>query len=93
MTSERAKAYGRVMQILRDVGEAKLSPAEQQRVRENADALFFSEDVGADASAREAVSDITSLASTLVDAERWSEDRARDLVSDVLACGPVATVG
>ncbi len=92
MTSERAQAYGRVVQKLRDDGAVKLSPAEQERVRESADALFFCEDVGADESARAAVSDITALASALVDADRWNEDRARELVSDVLGCGPVAPV-
>jgi hypothetical protein len=92
MTSDRAQAYGRVMQTLRDVGPAKLSPAEQERVRESADAMFFCEDVGADAPAREAVSDITALASALVEADRWTEERARELVSDVLGCGPVAPV-
>ena len=93
MTSERAQAYGRVVQKLRDDGAVKLSPAEQERVRESADALFFCEDVGVDESARAAVSDITALApprSWMRD--RWNEERARELVSHVLGCGPVAPV-
>src|SRR4051794_24277294 len=34
MTSDRSKAYGRVMRTLADIGPAKLQPAEDEIVRE-----------------------------------------------------------
>lgn len=92
MTSERAQAYGRVMHLLRDLGPVKLSAEEQQRIRDAADALFFAEDVGADAGARAAVSDIAGLANALAESGRWTDERARELLNDVLGCGPVTAV-
>lgn len=93
MNSERAQAYGRVMHTLREVGASKLQPSEQERIRVAADSLFFCEDVDEDAGAREAVSDIASLAQSLAESDRWSDDRARELLGDVLGCGPVTQVG
>ncbi len=92
MTSQRSQAYGRVMHLLREIGPVKLSAGEQQRIRDAADALFFAEDVGADAAARDAVSDIAGLANSLAESGRWSDERARELLDDVLGCGPVAAV-
>jgi hypothetical protein len=62
-------------------------------IREAADALFFCEDLDADASAREAADLIADLAVELVESGRWSEEAAEELVSEVLACGPVAFTG
>jgi hypothetical protein len=81
------------MHTLREVGATKLQPGEQQQIRDAADSLFFCEDVGEDAGAREAVTDIANLAQRLAESERWSEDRARELLGDVLGCGPVTQVG
>ena len=93
MTStERSLAYGRVMTTLREVGPAKLQPAEQETIRETADTLFFSEDLVSDDAARSAVDQIEELGQRLVDSERWLPERANELVGDVLACGPVASV-
>ena len=92
MTSDRSQAYGRVVHTLRDMGPSKLLDAEQQRIRDAADALFFCEEIVYDAGARVAISDVTALARTLVESERWSEERARQLLDDVMACGPVAPV-
>ena len=92
MTSERSQAYGRVMRTLEDVGPAKLTEAERERVRLAADTLFFAEDLGTDAEARGAVSDITALARHLVESERWLDETARKLLQDVLATGPLAPV-
>jgi hypothetical protein len=39
------------------------------------------------------LADIEGLADHLVASDRWSEERARQLVDDLLACGPVAPVG
>jgi hypothetical protein len=92
MTSERSQAYGRVMRTLDDVGPAKLTEDERDRVRAGADTLFFAEDLGTDGEAREAVSDVTALARHLVESERWIDDSARRLLQDVLACGPLQPV-
>ena len=92
MTSERSQAYGRVMRTLEDVGPAKLTESERERVRAAADTLFFAEDLGVDAEARDAVSDVTALARHLVESERWLDESARRLLQDVLACGPLQPV-
>jgi hypothetical protein len=92
MTSERSQAYGRVMRILDDLGPAKLHASECEEIRAAADTLFFAEDLGVDAEAREAVARITKLARNLVDSERWLDESARQLLSDVLGCGPLQPV-
>lgn len=89
MTSERAQAYGRVMRALEELADSKLHVAEQERVREAADTLLFSEDVDR-RDVREAVEAVEALARDLVESERFTPERARALVDDVLACGPVA---
>ena len=90
MTSERTQAYGRVVKTLEDLGPAKLQPAEQDRVREAADILIFASGIE---ETRAAMADVETLADHLVASDRWSEDRAKQLVDDLLACGPVAPVG
>jgi hypothetical protein len=92
MTSERSQAYGRVMRVLDDLGPAKLQPSEREEIRAAADMLFFAEDLGADAEAREAVARITRLARNLVDSGRWLDESARPLLADVLGCGPLQPV-
>ena len=90
MNNERTQAYGRVVKTLDEIGPAKLQPAEQARVREAADTLIFAADLDG---ARAAMADVDSLAEHLVASDRWSEERARQLVDDLLACGPVTAVG
>jgi hypothetical protein len=80
------------MRTLDDVGPAKLHASEREEIRAAADMLFFAEDLGADAEARDAVSRITKLARNLVDSGRWLDDTARPLLADVLACGPLQPV-
>jgi hypothetical protein len=80
------------MRTLEDLGPAKLTEAERDRVRQAADTLFFAEDLGSDAEARDAVSDITALARHLVESERWVDETARKLLQDVLGTGPLAPV-
>jgi hypothetical protein len=92
MTSERSQAYGRVMRILEEIGPAKLHEAEREEIRVAADTLFFAEDLGVDADARDAVTRITTLARSLVDSGRWLDDTARPLLADVLGCGPLQPV-
>ena len=90
MTSERTQAYGRVVKTLEDLGPTKLQPAEQERVRDAADTLIFASGVE---ETRAAMADVETLADHLVASDRWSEARARQLVDDLLACGPVSPVG
>ena len=92
MTSERSQAYGRVMRILEDMGPSKLHESERDEVRAVADTLFFAEDLGADADARDAVTRITALARNLVESQRWLDESARQLLADVLGCGPLQPV-
>ena len=92
MTSDRAQAYGRVAQTLREVGPSKLLPAEQELVREAADALFFCEDLGQDQAARTLLAQSRELAGNLVESDRWLEDTARELLDDLQGCGPLLPV-
>jgi hypothetical protein len=90
MNTERTQAYGRVVKTLEDVGPAKLQPAELDRVRNAADTLIFASGID---ETREAMADIDSLVEHLVASDRWSDERAKQLVDDLLACGPVTAVG
>ena len=89
MTSERTLAYGLVVRTLDDLGPAKLQPAEQDRIREAADALIFAAEPEA---ARAALADVEALVEHLVDSDRWTPERAQQLLDDLAACGPVAPV-
>jgi hypothetical protein len=89
MNTERTQAYGRVVRTIEDLGPTKLQPAEQDRIREAADTLIFA--AGID-EARAVLEDVDALAEHLVASDRWSEERAKQLVEDILACGPVTPV-
>jgi hypothetical protein len=89
MTTERTQAYGRVVKTLDDIGPAKLQPVEQEMIRDAADTLIFAADLD---EARSALADIDALAEHLVASGRWTEERADQLVEDLLACGPMAPV-
>jgi hypothetical protein len=93
VTSRRAEAYGRVVRILNGPDAEALRPDELQRIREAADSLVFCEDVELDSAARDAADEIADLAVEMVESGRWDEDTAEELVSEVLACGPVAFAG
>ena len=90
MNTERTQAYGRVVRTLEDLGPTKLQPAELDRVRDAADTLIFASGID---ETREAMADIDSLVEHLVASDRWSDERAKQLVEDLLACGPVTAVG
>ena len=81
--ADRALAYGRVVKTLDDLGPTKLLADEQETIRSAADALLFEED------GYEALTEVEDLAERLVEAERWTPERARALVDDVAACGPL----
>jgi hypothetical protein len=93
VTSRRAEAYGRVVRILGGPDSEELRPEEVERIRLATDSLFFCEDMEQDSDARDAADEIADLAVELVESGRWDEDTAEALVSDVLACGPVAFAG
>lgn len=93
MTSRRAEAYGRVVRTLSSPEGGDLRPEELTQIREATDSLFFCEDFEQDPAARDAADEIADLAVELVESGRWDEDAAEALVSDVLACGPVAFAG
>lgn len=88
MTATRARAYGRVITFLRDVGPAKLHPAESDLIRTAADTLLFCRDLD-DEAAREALVDVENLARHLLASERLTCRRAHHLLNDVRACGTV----
>ena len=89
MTNERTQAYGRVVKTLEDLGPAKLQPAELDRVREAADTLIFAATA---AEVHDTLEDVEALGERLVATGRWSEERASELVQDLVACGPLAPV-
>ena len=88
MTSKRARAYARVMVTLRDLGPAKLLPAEQSRIRLAADTLLFCADLAGDPSARATCADVDALCAHLSRSGRWAPERAGRLFDDLWACGP-----
>jgi hypothetical protein len=88
MNSDRTHAYGRVVRTLDDIGPTKLQPAEIDRIRDAADTLIFAstaEDV------RPAIADVQALTEHLVGVDRWTEERAEQLLRDLEDCGPAAS--
>jgi hypothetical protein len=88
MTPERAHAYRRVIQTLKELGPTKLVSGEQDRIRNAADNLIFSRDLVQDAGAREALQDVELLCRALVQSGRWDQTRATRLAGDISQCGP-----
>jgi hypothetical protein len=88
MTPERAHAYQRVIQTLKEMGPSKLLGEERERIRFAADNLIFSRDLAHDAPAREAMADIERLCRALADSGRWENAAAMRLANDVSQCGP-----
>jgi hypothetical protein len=88
VTPERSKAYGRLMKVIAADGDAALEPAEQELLREAADAMFFCEDIALDDDARDALARVSDLAGQLVGAERWDPEIAEQVLQDLEACGP-----
>jgi hypothetical protein len=73
------------------MGAAKLWPVEQACIREAADALLFSRDLD-DQDARQALAAVSVLMDDLINAERWTPTRSRELLDDIWGCGPAAAV-
>jgi hypothetical protein len=71
MTPERAHAYERVIQTLKEMGPSKLL-GDEERIRYGADNLSFNRDLAQDAPARPVMGDIERLG-RLVESERWEQ--------------------
>ena len=92
MTPERSNAYRRVMETLSDLGASKLQPGEQDRIRDAADTLIFSVDLGERSAAGAAFRDVEDLLNALVECGRWQRETAERLADDVYACGPAHAI-
>ena len=93
MNSERAQAYGRLMKTLQNLRGAKLHPEEEETVREAADALFFCDDLAADAPAQQALSAFHELSDRLLESERMTPEMVRRVTAQVEDCGPLVAAG
>ena len=80
------------MKVISLTGESALEPAEQENLREAADAMFFCEDIALDDDARDALARVSDLAGQLVGAERWDPELAEQVLQDLEACGPAQLV-
>ena len=76
------------MKVIAATGEGALEPAEQEILREAADAMFFCEDIALDDDARDALARVSDLAGQLVGAERWNPEVAEQALQDLESCGP-----
>jgi len=76
------------MTVIATEGDAALTPAEKEVLREAGDALFFCEDVALDEDAREALSRVSDLTGQLVGAERWDPELAEQVLQDLEDSGP-----
>jgi hypothetical protein len=76
------------MKVVSATGPTALEPAEQETLREAADAMFFCEDIALDDDARDALARVTDLAGQLVGAERWDPELAESVMEDLESCGP-----
>jgi hypothetical protein len=88
MTTNRARAYGRVMNLIDELGPAKLHASEQQAIRDAADALLFSFDVASDADAKAALDRLDDVMERLVANERLIPETSAAILDAVEGCGP-----
>lgn len=88
MTTNRARAYRRVMTLIDELGPAKLHADEQQAIRDAADALLFTLDVASDADAKAALDHLDQTMDRLVTSERLIPETADTILDAVEACGP-----
>lgn len=80
------------MRVLEDLSGSKLHSAEQDVVREAADALFFCDNLESDPAAEKALDDLYELVDRLIESERMVAETAGRLTAAVEACGPRAPV-
>ena len=86
MTPDRARAYGRVVETVDELGPSKLLLAERDRIRAAADLLVFARDMIRDPEARDALLDADALCRHLVDSGRWESTTADQLADHLFAC-------
>jgi hypothetical protein len=92
VNQHRAQAYSRVTKRIEDLAATKLHADEQQRIREAADTLIFSESLSTDEAAVDALRAVYGLADHLVESGRMAPETADALIADVEACGPVVSI-
>jgi hypothetical protein len=80
------------MRTIRENGPVALTADESALMREAADALLFCANLATDDEARDGLTRVGDLAGDLVGSGRWGPDRAEQLLRDIEACGPMATV-
>jgi hypothetical protein len=88
MTPDRARAYGRVVRTVEELGQSKLLPRERDQIRAAADLLLFADDLSTDHHARAALLDADGLCRHLTDSGRWEEATADRLADNLFACAP-----
>ncbi len=88
MTADRSRAYAHVLEVLANLGPAKLHAAEQAAVRDAADALVLTRDLASDEDAKEALDALDDTLERLVESDRLLPETAEALVLAVEACGP-----
>jgi hypothetical protein len=88
MTADRARAYAHVMNVVADLGPAKLHDDEQAIIREAADALLFCTDITEDSDARETLTRLEEAIERLVEADRLLAETAESILDAVEDCGP-----
>jgi hypothetical protein len=88
MSPERAQAYRRVTDTLRQLGPSKLQNEEQEAIREAADTLIFCRDLPSDAAALVTMATVERLCHDLIDSRRWERVTAERLLENVAECGP-----
>ena len=83
MRPERAHAYQRVIQTLKEMGPSKLLGDEQERIRYGADNLIFSRDLAQDTPARAAMAAIERRCRARVHSARCEQAAALRLANDI----------
>ena len=88
MTTNRARAYGRVIALIDQIGSTKLHDDEQRAIRDAADALLFTNDALTDPDARRAMARLHDVLDRLVATDRVLRETADRIVDAVEGCGP-----
>ena len=76
------------MTLIAELGPAKLHAAEQQAIRDAADALLFCPDIDTDNDARAALGAFRDVVARLVLTERLIQETADRVIDAVEGCGP-----
>jgi len=85
MTSDRSKAYGRLMKLI-EANVAVLHPSERQTLRDAADAHLFSPNAAADPQCWETTLAAEALLEVLVDFREWPMELADRIRVELSLC-------